>query len=435
MADRELIRKTEPDNGIHLRKKPERGDQAKTKDESTGSHAGLMRDTRFLHSANPAQRAEMLCGLQRTHGNAYVQRLLIQAKLTVNPPDDKYEQEADQVAESVVNSTNVQRQEEEEEELMMKVQRQEEEEEEELIQPKSVNDHAPVVSDDLETRINAARGSGDALPDSIRTSFEPQLGHDFSDVRVHTGSKADSLSQQLQARAFTTGQDIFFRSGDYNPDSDEGKKLIGHEMTHVVQQGGAPVSRKPVEREEDTQSVAAREHAESELEKVNKEVVLRPISENVRSLLYWAMTCQEADARQTALTTLDETCRAAIWQLKASLPALQIEASTLRMANQLMEQLRKTVLPTDASQHDSEVRILEELSESAKAELHSSIKLLEQDPTYDSAQIVLEQAGLVNMLGGNPGLGIAALDRWANEMSEQEEELGPAKAYQPASPP
>jgi hypothetical protein len=68
------------------------------------------------------------------------------------------------------------------------------------------------------------------------------LDHDLSGVKVHTDAKADTLSRDLNAEAFTTGQDIFFRQGAYEPGSDSGRELIAHELTHVVQQGAGEVS-------------------------------------------------------------------------------------------------------------------------------------------------------------------------------------------------
>ena len=67
------------------------------------------------------------------------------------------------------------------------------------------------------------------------------MGHDFSGVRVHTSAESDTLNQQLSAKAFTTGQDIFFKQGEYNPGSSSGKELIAHELTHVVQQSSGVV--------------------------------------------------------------------------------------------------------------------------------------------------------------------------------------------------
>ncbi len=90
-------------------------------------------------------------------------------------------------------------------------------------------------------RINEARGSGQALDNTVQTQMSQSMGYDFSGVRVHTGSEADELNQQLSARAFTTGQDIFFRQGEYTPSSSGGQELIAHELTHVVQQGSGQV--------------------------------------------------------------------------------------------------------------------------------------------------------------------------------------------------
>jgi hypothetical protein len=75
--------------------------------------------------------------------------------------------------------------------------------------------------------------------------MESAFGSDFSGVRVHTGSEAHALNRAVNAVAFTTGQDIFFRDGAYSPGSTDGKELLAHELTHVVQQGGAlPTNRK-----------------------------------------------------------------------------------------------------------------------------------------------------------------------------------------------
>jgi len=195
------------------------------------------------------QRANLVTRLQQSYGNAYVQRLLnsraVQPELTVNPPDDVFEREADRVA----NTIQCQAEEEEEEPIQPKaisqVQRQEElpeeeeEEEEELIQGKSAEIQRQKGSEDLEAQINVARGGGQPLADSVRASLEPQFGYDFSQVRIHTDVEADRLSRRLEAEAFTTGKDVFFRDGAYQPESEGGTKLIAHELTHVVQQGAA----------------------------------------------------------------------------------------------------------------------------------------------------------------------------------------------------
>jgi hypothetical protein len=184
--------------------------------------------------------------VQRKSGNRLkvfaAERMAIQAKLTIGQPNDKYEQEADANAARVVQQINspitsqsqpVQRQEiEEDEELQMKP----------LIQRREsiVGGEA---STDLESAIQSARGSGQSLDANLQQSMGQAMGADFSGVKVHTDSQSDQLNKSIQAKAFTTGQDLFFRQGAYEPSSRGGQELIAHELTHVVQQNGGAVQR------------------------------------------------------------------------------------------------------------------------------------------------------------------------------------------------
>ena len=97
------------------------------------------------------------------------------------------------------------------------------------------------VDDEVSSRINQERGGGAPLEDRLQMQMSSQLGYDLSGVRVHNTPSSDQLNRQLDARAFTTGQDIFFRSGEYNPGSSGGQELLAHELTHVVQQGTGQV--------------------------------------------------------------------------------------------------------------------------------------------------------------------------------------------------
>jgi len=90
----------------------------------------------------------------------------------------------------------------------------------------------------FEGAIHQARGSGQALADDTRQPMERAFGADFSRVKVHTDAQADQLNRSIQARAFTTGQDIFFRQGEHSPGTRAGQELLAHELTHVVQQNG-----------------------------------------------------------------------------------------------------------------------------------------------------------------------------------------------------
>ncbi|MDA0672671.1 MAG: DUF4157 domain-containing protein [Cyanobacteria bacterium] len=138
----------------------------------------------------------------------------------------------------------------EEEELQMKpldgLQRESMPEEEEL-QMKPV----PVVgatggevSTDLEGEINRARGGGQQLAPQLQAQMGQAMGADFSGVRVHADTQADQLNRSVGARAFTTGQDVFFRQGQYQPGSRGGQELIAHELTHVVQQSGGVMAQR-----------------------------------------------------------------------------------------------------------------------------------------------------------------------------------------------
>jgi hypothetical protein len=142
--------------------------------------------------------------------------------------------------------------EEEEEELQMKrepaaIQRQElPEEEEELMMKRDdqrVGPQGGPVPPEAEAAIHRARGGGQPLEGALQEQMSASLGHDFSRVRVHIDAEADELNQQLQAKAFTTGPDIFFKRGAYDPGSGSGRELISHELGHVVQQSMGRVRR------------------------------------------------------------------------------------------------------------------------------------------------------------------------------------------------
>jgi len=171
----------------------------------------------------------------------------VQPKRTIGEPGDMYEQEADRVARQVVDEINA----------PPKIQPQVERYPMSVgeLKPSPLDDH-PVMkvqrygtggemeaSPDLESSIQRARGGGQPLDEGIRERMEGAFGADFSGVRVHTDGTSDQLNQSIQAKAFTTGQDVFFRKGAYEPGSRGGQELLAHELTHVVQQNGEAVQR------------------------------------------------------------------------------------------------------------------------------------------------------------------------------------------------
>jgi hypothetical protein len=91
-------------------------------------------------------------------------------------------------------------------------------------------------------QIESSRGEGRALPEAVRAPLETKLASNFEDVRIHDDVPADRLSRSLKARAFTSGADIFFRAGEYDPHSPSGSRLLAHELVHTVQQARGEVA-------------------------------------------------------------------------------------------------------------------------------------------------------------------------------------------------
>ena len=111
---------------------------------------------------------------------------------------------------------------------------------------------------EIARAIDERRGRGRELDTDARATLESGLGEDFSDVRIHDDSEAHELSKAVSAEAFTTGSDVFFQSGKYDPASSEGHKLLAHELTHVAQQRGArPTSEMTVSDPGDASEVEA----------------------------------------------------------------------------------------------------------------------------------------------------------------------------------
>ena len=161
----------------------------------------------------------------------------IQRQVTVGAPDDAFEREADRVADTVMRMPEPGGPGIEigEESGASCLRRQPVEEEEEMLQPKAETASGPKrISESVSLR--EFRGRGGPLSKTSRDYFEPRFGKDFGAVRIHTGLKAESAAAAVRAKAFTSGTDIVFNKGKYSPENAEGRKLIAHELTHVVQQ-------------------------------------------------------------------------------------------------------------------------------------------------------------------------------------------------------
>jgi hypothetical protein len=129
------------------------------------------------------------------------------------------------------------------------------------------------ASSGITRRIESTKGHGESLPESVRQELGSKMGANFSGVRIHTGGDAIQLSRDLAAHAFTYGKDIYFNAGKYNPETVEGKHLLAHELTHVMQQGGDSGAGVVQRAEVDDRSCAGLTDIESDIDSlVNGEI-------------------------------------------------------------------------------------------------------------------------------------------------------------------
>lgn len=175
----------------------------------------------------------------------------IQPKLTVGPPDDEFEHEADRVADQVMRmpdpaaasaTPRIQRmcKECEEEEHVQRMCRECEAEKTNLQRSPAGAAGALLVPDvprQLESGIRSLEADGQPLTESARAFFQPRLGVDLSGVRLHSDATAASMARAVKARAFTLGPHVAFAEGEYRPETSQGRRLLAHELTHVIQQG------------------------------------------------------------------------------------------------------------------------------------------------------------------------------------------------------
>ena len=104
---------------------------------------------------------------------------------------------------------------------------------------------AKTTSPKLTQKISERKGKGKPLPEKTKSEMEKGFGVDFSDVNIHTDKDAQEMNKSLHAQAFAHGKDIYFNEGKFDTNSAKGKKLLAHELTHVVQQKGDEIKKKP----------------------------------------------------------------------------------------------------------------------------------------------------------------------------------------------
>jgi hypothetical protein len=196
----------------------------------------------------------------------------IQTKLSISQPADQQEQDANNKASRVMRSlangvqrsaasddptlqtqTLIQTQDDREDQVRPKPLLQRQDDTEQALQTnpelhrQAEEPDAPIqaqsgpdeVTPQMENQLDNSASTGQALPESIRAAMEPHYG-DLSGVKIHTDRNAAQMNKQIKAQAFTKGRHIYFDTGKYNPETAAGKKLLAHELTHVVQQGAIP---------------------------------------------------------------------------------------------------------------------------------------------------------------------------------------------------
>ena len=175
---------------------------------------------------------------------------VVQPKLAINQPGDAYEQQADQMAESVMRMSSTEHQSNSsikkvDDSVQTKCAECEKEEKE--VQRKENNGKIVFNSSRVENYVSNGNSKGHALPKEARNYFEPRFGYDFSKVKIHTDGEANRSAQSINALAYTSGNNIIFNQNQFSVNNESGKKLLAHELTHVVQQNGSSKNGKSSE--------------------------------------------------------------------------------------------------------------------------------------------------------------------------------------------
>ena len=227
--------------------------------------------------------------------------ITIQTKLTVNAPGDMYEAEADRVSEQVMRSQPTVQRACACDAGCSKCQSENRGNENERTQTKHLGASAsgqitapPIVHEALASQ-------GRPLDASTRAFFEPRLGHDLSQVRVHSGEAAEQSAQELKAHAYTVGHHIVFGDGQFTPETREGRQLLAHELTHVAQQrgGNAAIQRWSVPVIGESSEVkAARERGRLIAKRIRKHT---KVSKEVRATIKRELSNLEGAAKDAYL--------------------------------------------------------------------------------------------------------------------------------------
>ncbi|HEX4850859.1 MAG TPA: DUF4157 domain-containing protein, partial [Puia sp.] len=243
---------------------------------------------RNAHTAEDSQNQEPFFSKVHEPNKSTGKNSFFQAKLSINQPGDSYEKEADAVANSVVNGSSgnssvqqkrkdgIQRLSTDKEDEKLgtndaRIKRDKDIQQKPMEAKNSDDEKKDLIgiqkfegpiqeeemtishglqkkgnggslhstpSPQLSSKIENSSGKGDPIPNQVMNDMNDSFGFDFSRVKIHKDADAANMNGELQSKAFTHGHDIFFNEGKYNPDSSDGKFLLAHELTHVLQQEG-----------------------------------------------------------------------------------------------------------------------------------------------------------------------------------------------------
>lgn len=248
-------------SNVHKVYRPHKGRMASTPGRSSGSQEREVGGSEELarHSESPVRGGTQ----QSLHQ-------IVQAKMAVSSPSDAYEIEAERVASDFVSRSYSADQ-----------------SEGSALENQSTASHAPSeeisrrasgdglnssgagleTTDETDSAISSATSGGRSLDGATKDRFEAGLGADLSNVKIHADGQSDTLCRSLSAEAFTTGSDVFFSSGAYQPGTKPGDRLLAHELTHVVQQQSAPVVARSIFRKSDSEKKAQKMREDREAQK------------------------------------------------------------------------------------------------------------------------------------------------------------------------
>jgi len=400
MKQRERLKKdrrTERDEVSHSRKKASENsyDQVKEPDDVIGhrvrpsidGHASML-----AGATDPAQRASLVRNLQQTYGNRYVQRMMesgkVQAKLTVSQPDDKYEQEADKVADTVTRNSGLQTQRQEEEEIIetkRDIRRQEEEED---VLPKLLQRQ----EDEEELQMKSA----------LQRQEEEEIIEAKRDVQRQT--EEDEEEEEVQPKADLQRQE---------EEEDVLPKLLQRQEDEELLQGKGMLLRQAdeeVEQEVTQSTTDTQEEAVSDVNEAAEAVTSPPERGQIQELVLAAEKCMMQGQAAEAENALREAADKALEILKAEVASFDVELVTEEAISALLKAAEEVMMLGGDESATEEA--MNKALEASEAQLEATLNVFQADPNEETARQMLDKAAQVQLFGGNADAAVQSFFAW-----------------------